>query len=503
MQLRRPAGLVAAVLLACASGSLAQDDPAQLETTFRQVAKSSIPRTVLVKAIVDEQRMGSGSGAIISADGWILTCSHVVELGKSLEIVTSDGKTYPGKLAGWNKRQDYALVKIDAQGLDAFPLGDSTRLRPGDWVVGLGHPGGPYPDLMPSFAAGQVRGLNAQLVERMMGKFYDQALVTDVPIFSGNSGGPLVNLQGELVGINAAIIQINELAFSIPMHEIQPELEQLKAGKHLPGIAAGPEAWKKMQELISPEDMARMQKRMMERLFAKGGRFGDILRNLFGEGGPGGQGGMPDMGQLFERMFGESGQPGEMPDMGELFRRMFGEGGQPGERPEGMPDLGELFERMFGGQGGQPGEMPDMGELFRRMFGEGGQPGEQPEGMPDMGELFRRMFGQGQEPERPQQPAQGSQVFLGLRAAQGAPDVEGVLVEEALADGPAAQAGVRKGDVIRSLDGQPLRDFPALRAALAGKRPGEQIVLGLERPELEGTVVVQKKLEIRVTLGSR
>ena len=446
----------------------AQDpDLAQLEKRLREVAKASIPRTVLVKAIVDESRMGTGSGAIISEDGWILTCTHVVELGKRVEVVTSDGTSYPAKVVGLNKRQDYALVKVEAKGLDPYPIGDSKKLVPGDWVVALGHPGGPYPDLLPTFAAGQVRGKDAQLVEGMMGKFYDQAIVTDVPIFSGNSGGPLVNLDGELVGLNAAIIQINELAFAIPIHEVQEQLEALKAGQQLAGVQGGPEAWKKMQELISPEDMARMQKRMMNRLFDGGGKFADLFREFMGEDSP------------LRRLFGENGQPGEMPDLGKLMEDMFGQGGQPGE----MPDLGQMMEELQKMLGeGQPGEVPDLGDMFRRMFGgdEDPQPGR-PRGAPA--------------------PATGG--FLGLRAAQGETPGGGVLVDDVVQDGPAARAGVKKGDLVRSIDGEALADFTALRAALADREAGEEIVLGIERAELEGTVLVHKQLEVRVTLGRR
>ena len=470
-----PRALLGLVLVAAfASAQEAQAPAAQLEASLREAARKSIPRTVLVKAIVDDSRMGSGSGAIISPDGWIITCSHVVELGKKLEVVTADGKSYPARMVAKNKRQDYALIKVEAQGLDAFPIGDSSALKAGDWVVALGHPGGPYPDLKPSFSAGQVRGTQAVLVEQMMGKFYDRVLVTDAPIFSGNSGGPLVNLQGELVGINAAIIQVNELGFSIPLHQITPHLEDLKAGKSMEGEKAGPGAYAKMQELISPEDMARMQKRMFDRLAERGGPFGDMLRGLFGENG--------QMGEMFKKLFeGQGGQPGEMPDLGELgemFQKMFGEGGQPGE----MPDLGEMFQKMFG-EGGQPGEAPDLGELFRKMFGQGGPGGEE-------------------QPQQPRGPAPGG-AFLGLQAAQGETGVAGVLVESALEGGPAGQAGVKKGDVVRTLDGQPVQDFPALRQFLSGKKPGDEVVLGIDRSELEGAVVVQKRIEIRVTLGSR
>ena len=175
--------LFGVLALACAP-LFAQDDVLALEATLQRVAKQSIPRTVLIKAQVDAERAGTGSGAIVSADGYILTATHVVEIGKTLEVVTSDGRFFPAKVVGQNRRQDFALIKIEATGLDPFPIGDSDKVKSGDWVMALGHPGGPYQDKQPAFTAGVVRALDAQMVEAMHGKFYNHAFVVDTPIFS-------------------------------------------------------------------------------------------------------------------------------------------------------------------------------------------------------------------------------------------------------------------------------------------------------------------------------
>lgn len=256
----------------CAAGA---QDLERLEESFKGLAAESIPKTVLIKAILDGDRAGSGSGAIISEDGYILTCSHVVELSSTLEVVTSDGTVYPAQLLGRNKRQDYALVKVEAEGLIPFALGDSDSVQPGDWVAALGHPGGPYADLQPAFAAGKVRSLDRKLPVGMMSKYYNHAIMTDVPIFAGDSGGPLVNLAGELVGINGAIVMINEYAFAIPLNQIQADMEALKAGEVIEGEPPGPDAFKQMQEFVSPEDYQRMMQRSLK-------NFG----KLFGEDSP-------------------------------------------------------------------------------------------------------------------------------------------------------------------------------------------------------------------------
>ncbi|MGE0713714.1 MAG: S1C family serine protease, partial [Planctomycetota bacterium] len=267
------AGLFAGLILAWAPLARAGDpadspgaieDLATLERTLKDVAEQAIPKTVLVKAIAGPGQMGSGSGAIISPDGYILTCTHVVEIGQTLEVVTADGKSYKAKCLGRNERQDYSLIKIEAKGLPVFELGDSDTVKTGDWVVALGHPGGPYKDLQPAFAAGRVRALDMKLPVGFMKKYYNHAIMTDVPIFAGDSGGPLVDAKGRLVGINGAIVMINEMAFAIPLNQIKPHLADLKQGKNIEGEPPGPEAFQEMQKVISPEDYKKMTSRMFK-----------------------------------------------------------------------------------------------------------------------------------------------------------------------------------------------------------------------------------------------
>ncbi|MEZ6185166.1 MAG: trypsin-like peptidase domain-containing protein [Planctomycetota bacterium] len=486
MQVVRSFALAALVFTA---PLLAQDDVLALEDTLREVAKASIPRTVLIQAIVDADHAGSGSGAIISEDGYILTATHVVEIGKTLQVVTSDGRYFDAKVVGQNRRQDFALLKIDATGLDAFPVGDSDTVAAGDWVLALGHPGGPYLDKQPAFTAGVVRALDAQMVEAMHGKFYNHAFVVDTPIFSGNSGGPLVNLKGELIGINAAIIQINELGFSIPTNQIMAQYEQLAGGAKLEGEAASGDAMQNMTKYVSPEDMARMREKMFGRL---GNLFGEDspLRSLFGKDSP--------LGELF------GGGNGQDMDLGKLFEQLFGDGQNPFGGGQGGPDMGKLFEEMFGengpfggnGQnpfgGGQGG--PDMGKLLEDMFGENGPFGG-----------GQNPFGGRPEPKQPerQQPATPApNAYLGLRAAPTS-DLPGVLVEDLDPQGPASAAGLRKGDLVTAIDGVKVADMNALGRVLGGKQAGQRIQVTVLRAMLQDSVPVQRRVVIDVTLGSR
>src|SRR5262249_33471263 len=148
-----------------------------LDRKFRAVAERSIPATVLVKVTLSDGsgRAGFGSGAIISPDGYILTRSHVVDLAGAIEAAPSNRDTFAAQKLGKNPKQDYALLKIPMTGLAFFKLGDSTRVTLGDWVVALGHPGGPYPDLRPAFSVGRVTGLHRRLPVQMMDRYYDDA----------------------------------------------------------------------------------------------------------------------------------------------------------------------------------------------------------------------------------------------------------------------------------------------------------------------------------------
>jgi serine protease Do len=166
-----------------------------------------------------------GSGFIISSDGYILTNNHVVDHADSVKVHLSDHRTYTAKVVGTDKIYDIALLKIDASNLPTVQVGNSSDLEPGQWVVAIGSPFG----LDHSVSAGIV-----SYVGRSLGQ--DQSDVpfiqTDVPINRGNSGGPLFNLSGQVVGINSQIFSTDGgsmgLSFSIPINIAMDAAHQLK-----------------------------------------------------------------------------------------------------------------------------------------------------------------------------------------------------------------------------------------------------------------------------------
>jgi S1-C subfamily serine protease len=175
----------------------------------------------------------SGSGVVISEQGHIVTNAHVVEGAEKLEVTLSDGTTLPATLVGSDVYSDLAVLKIEAGAAPAAVLGDSDALLPGDTVIAIGSPLG---DLTNTVTVGVVSAKDRNL-ETSSGFQMEGLLQTDAAINSGNSGGPLVSLQGEVVGINTLVVRgsglsnasAEGLGFAIPSNTARTIAEQLIA----------------------------------------------------------------------------------------------------------------------------------------------------------------------------------------------------------------------------------------------------------------------------------
>jgi len=145
---------------------------------------------------------GAGSGFVIDPRGYILTNFHVVEGAQSIEVVLGDQSRYPAKFIGADQRNDVALVKIEPKGktLVALPLGDSGAIQVGQKVLAIGNPFG----FQSTLTTGVISALG-RTVQTSQTTFIDEAIQTDAAINRGNSGGPLINSHGEVIGINSAI----------------------------------------------------------------------------------------------------------------------------------------------------------------------------------------------------------------------------------------------------------------------------------------------------------
>jgi len=193
---------------------LQEDDP--FYEFFRRFVPNPGPR--------EFQNNSLGSGFIISADGYILTNSHVVEAADEITVKLNDKREFKAKVIGSDRRTDIALIKIDAAGLPAVKFGDPSRLKVGEWVVAIGSPFG----FENTVTAGIVSAKGRSLPQENFVPF----IQTDAAVNPGNSGGPLFNLRGEVVGINSQIYSrtggFMGLSFAIPIDVAYDVATQLK-----------------------------------------------------------------------------------------------------------------------------------------------------------------------------------------------------------------------------------------------------------------------------------
>lgn len=165
-----------------------------VEAKVEAVAKTRVPLTV---ALIAADASSSGSGVITQEDGLILTAAHVVQGSETMDVVFPDGKTAKGKVLGANYGKDIAMVKIEVQGKwPSAPRGVSKPLEVGDWVVATGHAAGFDPARTPPVRFGRV-------VSKGPGNFF----TTDCTLIGGDSGGPIFDLEGKIIGINSNIGQ--------------------------------------------------------------------------------------------------------------------------------------------------------------------------------------------------------------------------------------------------------------------------------------------------------
>jgi serine protease Do len=168
---------------------------------------------------------GMGSGFILSADGFILTNYHVVETNQAVQVVLSDGAKLQGKVVGRDEEMDVALVKVETDHkLQPATLGDSDQVDVGDWVMAIGSPYG----LSNSVSAGIISAMGRDIQSGN----YDNFIQTDAAINVGNSGGPLFDIRGQVIGINTAILSAtggsNGIGFAIPINDLKDVIAQLR-----------------------------------------------------------------------------------------------------------------------------------------------------------------------------------------------------------------------------------------------------------------------------------
>ena len=208
-----------------AYGSPAFADP------FFEYFFGGAPRQQQPQPEAKQQQIGLGSGVIISPDGYIVTNNHVIADAERLEVTLNDNRNFNATVVGSDPNTDLALIKIDAPDLHVIPMGDSESLRVGQWVLAVGNPFGFTSTVTSGIVSAKARNISASTGGFSSGNI-ESYIQTDAALNSGNSGGALVNLDGELVGINAAIYSKTGTyagcSFAIPTSIVRKVVADLK-----------------------------------------------------------------------------------------------------------------------------------------------------------------------------------------------------------------------------------------------------------------------------------
>lgn len=174
-----------------------------------------------------QPQQASGSGVIISKEGYIVTNNHVIENSSSIEVVLNDRRSFEATLIGRDPQTDIALLKIDADSLTAIPFGNSDNLKVGEWVMAIGNPFNLTSTVTSGIVSAKARNLN--ILDRKGA--IESFIQTDAAVNPGNSGGALVNTEGQLVGINTAIFSqtgnFAGYAFAVPVSIVQKVISDL------------------------------------------------------------------------------------------------------------------------------------------------------------------------------------------------------------------------------------------------------------------------------------
>lgn len=372
----------------------------------------------------EQLQRGLGSGVIVSTEGYILTNHHVIDGAQQIEVELREQRTVDAKLVGSDAPSDLAVLKIEQAGLSALALADSDKVQVGDVVLAIGNPLGIGQTVTMGIISAKSRrtGLSN-------GSFED-FLQTDAPINRGNSGGALVDSSGNLVGINSQILSPSGgsigIGFAIPSNMARDVLDQLiKNGKvrrgHL-GIVVQPvtDDIASSLRLSSPRGVIVSQVKRGSPAERAGLKQGDVILALNGNA-------VSDPNSFRNDIAGTA--PGQT-----VTLRIWREGNEQ----ELRPTLGEFTtedrrDRSSDGRSSEP-RPTDDGRLGLSV--------------------------------QPLTPALAEE--LGVSA-----DTQGLVVMEVDPLGPAADAGIRRGDVIEQVNQQPVRSLADLRAAIdrSGNKP--------------------------------
>ncbi|MBP0596856.1 DegQ family serine endoprotease [Herbaspirillum sp. LeCh32-8] len=275
-----------------AQGQGGMDDP-EMQEFFRRFFGIPVPRQQQPgsprgngkqggQGQQEEVPRGVGSGFIISADGVILTNAHVVEGASDVYVTLTDKREFKAKIVGSDTRTDVAVLKIDGSNLPRLTMGDSDKIRAGEWVLAIGSPFGLENTVTAGIVSAKARDTGDYL----------PLIQTDVAVNPGNSGGPLINLKGEVIGINSQIYSRSGgfmgISFAVPIDEALRVADQLKSSGRVTRGRIGVQIGEVTKDVAESLGLARAQGALVQRVepdgpAAKAGlEAGDIIQKYNG-----------------------------------------------------------------------------------------------------------------------------------------------------------------------------------------------------------------------------
>ena len=381
------------------------------------------------------ERSGSGSGFIIEADGRILTNAHVVKDADEILVTLSDNREFKAKVLGADERTDVALIEIQAKNLPVVRIGNSDQLEVGEWVLAIGAPFGM------SYTATQ--GI-VSATERQLRETYVPFIQTDAAVNPGNSGGPLFNSRGEVIGINSQILSGSGgymgLSFAIPINTANLIARQLA-----------------------------------DKGFVERGYLGIQFQAVTG---------------AHARAFGLD-RP-----RGALVASVEPDG--PAEKAGVKP--GDIVLSYNGKQLESSGELPPLvgaTPVGSKASIEVLRDGQKRELAVTIGKLKEDATASAAPRGNPQQPAEASESRLGITVSELTKeqllelDIDGGVLITTVQQGPAARAGLARGDVILEANRQHIGSIKDLREAIGEPKEGEQTLLLVRRGEGSLFIVVE------------
>lgn len=198
--------------------------PEELDPAFKELLKNMMPQ----EEQQDQKMVGLGSGFIVRSDGFIVTNNHVIAGAENIQITLSDGRKLSAEIYATDIASDIAVLKVKAKDLPSLKFGDSKKVRVGDWVITIGNPFGLGGTVSSGIISALARDINIGT--------YNDFIQTDAAINRGNSGGPMINTKGEVIGINTAIFSTSGggsigIGFSVPSDTVKNVVAQLIANK--------------------------------------------------------------------------------------------------------------------------------------------------------------------------------------------------------------------------------------------------------------------------------